>query len=67
MGFPGSTVVEESPANARDARDESLIPGLGRSPGVENGNTVFLFGESQGQRNLAGYHPWGHKESDITE
>ena len=22
---------------------------------------VFLPGESHGQRNLAGYHPWGHK------
>ena len=33
-------MVKESPANARDARDESLIPGLGRSPGVENGNPL---------------------------
>ena len=23
---------------------------------------VFLPGESHGQRNLAGYSPWGHKE-----
>ena len=28
---------------------------------------VFLPGESHGQRNLAGYSPWGHKESDMTE
>ena len=28
---------------------------------------VFLLGESHGQRNLAGYSPWGHKESDTTE
>ena len=28
---------------------------------------VFLPGESQGQRSLAGYSPWGHKESDTTE
>ena len=27
---------------------------------------VFLPGESHGQRNLAGYSPWGHKESDRT-
>ena len=26
-----------------------------------------LPGESQGQRSLAGYRPWGHKESDTTE
>ena len=27
----------------------------------------FLPGKSQGQRNLAGYSPWGCKESDTTE
>ena len=29
--------------------------------------TVFLPGESHGQRSLAGYGPWGRKESDMTE
>ena len=28
---------------------------------------VFLPGESHGQRSLAGYSPWGHKELDRTE
>ena len=28
---------------------------------------VFLPGESQRQRNLVGYSPWGRKESDMTE
>ena len=28
---------------------------------------VFLPREFQGQRSLAGYSPWGHKESDTTE
>ena len=28
---------------------------------------VFLPGESHEQRNLVGYTPWGHKESDTTE
>ena len=27
---------------------------------------VFLSGEFHGQRRLAGYSPWGGKESDIT-
>ena len=27
----------------------------------------ILAGESHGQRSLAGYSPWGHKESDTTE
>ena len=26
---------------------------------------LFLLGESHGQRSLAGYSPWGHKESDT--
>ena len=30
-------------------------------------STVFLPGESRGQRSLADYSPWGHKESDRTE
>ena len=28
---------------------------------------VFWPGEFHGQRGLAGYSPWGHKESDMTE
>ena len=28
---------------------------------------VLLPGEFHGQRSLAGYSPWGHKESDMTE
>ena len=28
---------------------------------------VFLPRESHGQRSLAGYHPWGHKELAMTE
>ena len=28
---------------------------------------VFLPGEFHGQRSLAGYSPWGRKESDKTE
>ena len=27
---------------------------------------VFLPGKSHGQRSLAGYNPWGRKESDMT-
>ena len=28
---------------------------------------IILAGESHGQRSLAGYNPWGHKESNMTE
>ena len=37
-GFPGGSVVNNSPANAGDTGDVGLIPGLGRSPGGGNGN-----------------------------
>ena len=44
------------------------IPGLGRSPEEGKQPTpVFWPGESHGQRSLADYSPWGHKESDTTE
>ena len=37
MNFPGGLVVKNPPANAGDA---GLIPGLGRSPGGENGSIL---------------------------
>ena len=40
MGFPGDSVVKNLPANAGDARDSGLIPGLGRSPGEGNGSPL---------------------------
>ena len=36
-GFPGGSLVKNPPANAGDV---GLIPGLGRSPGVGNGNPL---------------------------
>ena len=56
--------------NRLQARDLGLIPGLGRSPGGEHGNPLqysCLEKKSHGQRSLAGYSPWGCKESDMTE
>ena len=67
MGFPGSSVVKNLPANAGDV---GLICGLGRSPGEGNGNPLqysFLPGKSHGQRSLVGYSLWGLKESGMTE
>ena len=40
MGFPGTVVVTNPPANAGDAGDMDLTPGSGRSPGVGNGNAL---------------------------
>ena len=33
-------MVKNPPDNAGDSRDVGLIPGLGRSPGVGNGNPL---------------------------
>ena len=41
MGFPGDTVVKNLPANAGGAGDMGSIPGLGRSPGEGNGNSLW--------------------------
>ena len=60
-------MVKIPPANAVDVRDVGSIPGLGRFPGGGQPTPVLLPGESHGQRSLAGYSPWGLKESDMTE
>ena len=39
-GFLGNRVVKNPPANSGDAKDEGLIPGSGRSPGVGNSNPL---------------------------
>ena len=40
VGFPGSAVGKNPPANAGDARDAGLIPGLGSSSGEGNSNPL---------------------------
>ena len=65
ISFPGGSDGKESACNAGDM---GLIPGSGRSPGEGNDNPlVFLPGKFHGQRSLAGYSLWGHKESDTIE
>ena len=39
-GFPGGTVINNLPANARDSRDLGSIPDLERSPGGRKGNPL---------------------------
>ena len=60
-GFPGGSVEKSLPVDAGDA---SSIPGLGRFPWRRKWQLtpVFLSGTSHGQRRLAGYSPWGHKQ-----
>ena len=63
-GFSGGTVVKNLPANAEDSGDTSSIPGWRRKWQL---TPVFLSGNFNGERNLAGYSPWGPKEADKTE
>ena len=42
MGFPGGSVVKNLPVCARYAGDMDSFPGLGRSSGKGNGNTVSI-------------------------
>ena len=66
LGFPGGSDSKESSCNVGDL---GSIPGLGRSPGEGTGNPLqySCLENPHGQRNLAVYSPWGHKESDVTE
>ena len=43
FGFPGGSVVKNSPAKAAATGDSGSIPGLGRSPGGGNGNALQYF------------------------
>ena len=62
LGFPsvtsGKNKIKNPPAGAGNIRDASL--GMEPTP-------VFSPGESHGQRSLAGYSPWGRRESDMIE
>ena len=61
-------VVKNLPSSARDITDTGSIPGSGRSLRKKwQPAPVFLPGESHGQRDLAGYSPWGHRELDKTK
>ena len=66
QGFPGGLDGKESTCNVGDL---DSIPQLGRFPGEWNGYPLqySCLENTQGQRSLAGYRPWGHKELDTTE
>ena len=61
----GGSDSKESTCNAGDL---GLIPRLGRAPEEGTANHYSILArEFHEQRSLAGYNPWGHKESDTTE
>ena len=62
-------VIKNPPANAEDIRDLSLIPGLGRSPGEGNGNSLqySCLEKSMDRGAWWAIVHGGHKEPDTTE
>ena len=66
LGLPGDSDGKESACNSGHL---GSIPGLGRSPGGEHGHPLqYSYLENpHEERSLAGYSPWGRKESGTTE
>ena len=64
MGFPGNSVK-----NLPAMQETWFDPWVRKIPWRRAWQLtpVFLFGEAHGQRSLAGYSPWGHKELDAAE
>ena len=69
MGFPGDARGKEPACQFRRCKREEFSPWVGKIPWSREWQLtpVFLPGESHGQRSLAGYGPYGQKESDTTE
>jgi len=63
-GFPGGSVVRDLPVSAEDM---GLIPRLGNplEKNMETHSSILTW-KFHGQRSLAGYSKWSHKESDRT-
>ena len=61
--FPGGS-------DSKEAMQETRVRSLGQEDPLEQEmatHSSILAEESNRQRSLWGYSPWGHKESDTTE
>ena len=67
--FPGGANGKEPACHCRRRKRRGFDPWVWKIPWRRAWQLtpVFLPGESHGQRGLAGYSPWGRKESDRTE
>ena len=62
-GFPGGSVIKNLPA-----KQEALVQSLGGEDPLEKEMAThpsIFAGKCYGERSLAGYSPWGHRESDM--
>ena len=68
VGLPGGAGVKNLPPNARDAREEGSIPGLGRTSGVGNGKPLqySCLGNSKDRGSWCDAVHGGHKQSGMT-
>ena len=66
VGFPADSHGKELTCSVGDL---GSTPGLGRFPGGGHGNPLqySCLENPHGQRSLAGYSSWGHKELDATK
>ena len=69
FGLPWCLSGKESIYQCRRFRRPGFNPWVRKIPWRRKWQPilVFLSGKSHGWRSLAGYGPWGHKESDMTE
>ena len=68
-GFPGGTSGQEPTCPCRRHKKHEFNPWVRKIPWRRawQPTSVFLPGESYGQRSLLGDSLWGHKELDMTE
>ena len=68
-GVPGGASGKEPACKCKRLKRCRFDPRIGKIPWRRawQPTPVFLPAESLGLRSLAGYSPWGHKESDTTE
>ena len=69
LGFPGGASGKEAASQCTKCKGWGFDPWVGKIPWrrARQPTPVFLPGESQEQRSLAGYSPYGCKEVDMTE
>ena len=65
----GASLVAQMVRHLPAMQEPGFDPWVGKIPWRRRWQPtpIFLPGESHGQRSLAGYNPWGHRELDTTE
>ena len=69
FGFPGGSEGKASACNGGNLIEPKFDPWVGKAPWRRKWQPtpVLSLGKFHGQRKLAGYSPWDHKESCTTE